>query len=373
MNPEIPYMFFYTANLAFILTNVYGWLLSVFYKPLIYKNRMDRLYPSRYSNASLYLLQLFEIPYLLMIGDPEALFYVNTFSLLIFPALMYIMSCEFFFLKRKNRIQHIVYFLPIIIIIPYLLLVSFNIISVNQHIYNITYWAVIAIFVYYMIKILAVLLDIRKRIRYENEQKYSNREDFPVKYAKIIMWLPGAISMMMLINFVLGDVWVKMWRDILFTVVNVWFMIHTLTPKRVIRISIEKEALLTNANDNSKFRLSLERSLELESRIIEVVEKERLYLNDHLTSATISDRLNVNRNYVSEAIGRSKYGSFYNMINQYRIEYACEMLIHNPDLKIGYVALESGFSSSSLFTQMFKRYKGVLPSQYVKQHSLNVK
>lgn len=371
MSPDIPYIFFYTANLAFILTNVYGWLLSVFYKPLIYKSRIDRLYPSRYSNASLYLLQLFEIPYLLMIGDPEALFYVNTFSLLIFPALMYIMSREFFFLKRKNRIQHLVYFLPVILISSYLLLVALDLIVVNRTMYDITYWIIIAVFVCYIIKISGVQLDIRKRIRCENEQKYSNREDFPVKYAKMIMWLPGAISTMMLLNFVLGDFWIKMWRDILFTVVNVWFMIHTLTPKRVVRIRREKETLV--ANENSKFRLSLERSIELERRIVEMVETERLYLDDHLTSAAISDRLRVNRNYISEAIGRSKYGSFYNMINQYRIEHACQMLSREPDLKIGYVALESGFSSSSLFTQTFKRYKGVLPSQYAKQHSLSVK
>lgn len=84
-------IFFYSANFVFILTNLYGWILKSFYRPKLYRDNYDNLFPSQKANAALYLLQVFEIPYLLMIGEPKALFYVNAFSILLFSSLMVVM------------------------------------------------------------------------------------------------------------------------------------------------------------------------------------------------------------------------------------------------------------------------------------------
>ncbi len=40
------YLLLFTANLAFILTNLYGWLLKWFYKPQAYNENFVQLFPA---------------------------------------------------------------------------------------------------------------------------------------------------------------------------------------------------------------------------------------------------------------------------------------------------------------------------------------
>ena len=76
----------YSVNLAYLITNLYGWLLKRFFVPNAYKENVKELYPAQRSVAQFYFLQLFEIPYLLKVGEPEVLFYVNGSGLLVFHA-----------------------------------------------------------------------------------------------------------------------------------------------------------------------------------------------------------------------------------------------------------------------------------------------
>ena len=76
------YQLLFSANLAFILTNLYGWLLKWFYRPRAYDEDFLRLFPAQRAVGWLYLLQVLELPYLLNIGQADALLYVNTFSVL---------------------------------------------------------------------------------------------------------------------------------------------------------------------------------------------------------------------------------------------------------------------------------------------------
>ncbi|SHF43816.1 AraC-type DNA-binding protein [Fodinibius roseus] len=52
-------------------------------------------------------------------------------------------------------------------------------------------------------------------------------------------------------------------------------------------------------------------------------------------------------------------------IIKHRLKVACQLLKVLPDdLPLMYIALSTGFSSHSAFTQTFKRRKGITPSQY---------
>lgn len=131
--------------------------------------------------------------------------------------------------------------------------------------------------------------------------------------------------------------------------------------------SLEHESMVVSDVNAPKYKLSEQRSKELESSLIELIEKDKLFLESSLTLDQLSGKLNVNRNYVSEVISRSSYGSFYNLINTYRVECAQQILRRDPTLKIEHVAFDSGFSSVSLFSQIFKRYMKITPSAFVKE------
>lgn len=369
-----PYIFLYSANFAFILTNLYGWILKVFYKAEPYRDNYDNLFPSQKINAALYLLQIFEIPYLLMIGEPKALFYVNAFAILIFSSLMVVMVESYFFLKKKTAWQYICYFLPVTFIVGYLLIAALEVIPTTPKTYKVIFWVVTIVFLFYIANLVKVQRKLNRNIRKIDEKTYSNVEDFPLRYAKRIEWVPITICVLMYSCFVFNDAYVKMWRDVLFTVVNVWFLIYNLNPRRKAikpdaKQDQELEQILTGGRDSSKYKLTEERCKELEEKLIEMIEQEKIYLDSHLTVDQISKKLNTNRNYISEVIVRSDYGSFYTLVNFYRLKYAEEMLRRDPKIKIEHVAFDSGFSSVSVFSQVFKRYRGVSPSAFTKSLS----
>lgn len=362
----MPFILFYTANLAFVITNIYGWIIKEFYRAEPYRNNFDNLFPSQKMVALLYLMQFMELPYLAMIGKPEALFYVNTFSLLIFSSLMVLMCQEYFFFKKKNVSQTIVYFIPVALPTIYLLLATFDYITIFNH--SAVFWIVCAIFIFYVVNLIIVQLKIRNMIKQIDEMEYSNNDDFPIHFAKRIEWVPISICILMFICFLCNDVYVKMWRDLFFTVVNVWFMIYTLDPHRK---NVKQKIEPVKIQSIAKHRLATDRCKAIEQMIIEKVQTEKLFLNSHLTIDILAQSLNTNKNYLSEALSRSEWGSFYSMINTMRIEYAIEKLSENVDLKIEYLAYESGFSSASVFSQVFKRYKGISPTQYMNMNIAN--
>ena len=70
---DTTYLLLYSANLIFIVTHLYGWLLKWFYRPEAYREHFHELFPAQRSVGIIYLLQLFELSYLLQIGDSDAL------------------------------------------------------------------------------------------------------------------------------------------------------------------------------------------------------------------------------------------------------------------------------------------------------------
>ena len=97
--PTTSYLLLFSANLTFILTNLYGWLLKWFYKPHAYGDNFVQLFPAYKSVGGLCLLQVLELPYLLRIGEADALLYANAYSILVFPLLLLVM-CERYFFPR---------------------------------------------------------------------------------------------------------------------------------------------------------------------------------------------------------------------------------------------------------------------------------
>lgn len=172
----------------------------------------------------------------------------------------------------------------------------------------------------------------------------------------------------MFARFLLSNAWVKMGHDLFSTFVHVVLLFYTFNPhsKGTKQKEEPKEAPIGTVNNVIKYKLSEKRCKEIECKLIRLIEKEKLFLDSHITIAQLAQKMGINRNYISETIVRSKHGSFYSLINSYRLTYAQEMLQQNPKLKIEHVAIDSGFSSASVFSQVFKRNSGVPPSTFVK-------
>ena len=362
----------FSVNLTLIVTNIYGWLLKRFFVPDAYKNDVQDLYPAQRSVAQFYLLQLFEIPYLLMVGQSEALFYVNGTGLLVFSSFILIMVRRYFYLQTSTLGKRLLFLLPMWVCWVVLLLPVFKIIPFTVEYQQIMTIIVLVVFAVYMFLLDQFRRALRRHIRQLDENEYSNEEDFPVKFARSIKWLPLVLCMMLAVNFLINNALVKMSRDIIFTVINVWFVIYTLNPhrktKKLHELQIEEKTEADTKEKGTTHRyLTEDQCKDLETRMLDLVKGEKLYLEDHFTMSDLVKRMNTNKAYLSEVISNSEYGSFYQLINTLRIEHAIWMLGEDPTLKMEQVALASGFSSGSAFSQVFKRIKGMSPSEHLRQ------
>lgn len=358
----------YSVNLAFIVVNLYSWLLKRFFVPEAYKANATELYPAQRAVAGFYLLQLFEIPYLLMVGRPEALFYVNGTGLLVFSSFILVMVRKYFFLQQAPLGQRLLFLLPVWLCWVALLLPLFDIVAFSSEYQWIMTAVVLVAFSFYMFQLDRFRRQLMRRVREVDESEYSNEGDFPVKFARSIKWLPLTLCLMLAANFLLNNPIAKLVRDAVFTVICVWFAIYTINPHRKLKqlpqeLNMEEEG----TNTQNKYHLTEEQCKDMETKILDCIVKEKLFLEDHFTMNDLIQRLNTNKTYLSEVIARSPYKSFYQLVNTLRIDHACQILEADPSLKLEQVAFASGFSSGSAFSQVFKRIKGVTPSEYLRK------
>ena len=369
MTSDILYMLLFSANLVFIVTNIYGWLLKRFFVPEAYRHNFHELYPAQHSVANFYLLQLIEVPYLLMVGRPEALFYANGTSLLVFSSYILVMVKGYFFLKTPSPKQLLAFLLPVWACWLAMLLPLFGVVAFTPVFKWTMTGIILALFVIYMFLLDRFRLQVMRHIRELDEDEYSNEDDFPVKFARSIKWLPLILCVILSINFLINDPIVKMLRDIVFTVINVWFAIYTLNPHRKARhLPVELKQKMEQDEEKTtevKHRLSEAQCQEMEYQLLHLIRDKQLYLDDHLSMNDLIHELHTNKTYLSEVIARSPYESFYKLVNTLRVEHAIQLLNDNPSLKLEQTALSSGFASGSAFSQVFKRIKGISPSEYL--------
>ena len=109
-----------------------------------------------------------------------------------------------------------------------------------------------------------------------------------------------------------------------------------------------------------------EKSNELFSRIVKLMEEEKLYTNEELSRDMLAGKLCTNYKYVVKAIKDSTGNSITTFINDYRLGHASRLL-RETDESIAIVAELSGFSHRSL-TRHFQAKFGITPSEYRRNH-----
>jgi AraC-like DNA-binding protein len=101
--------------------------------------------------------------------------------------------------------------------------------------------------------------------------------------------------------------------------------------------------------------------------LIELIEKEELFLNGKLSLKDVADRLGISNNYLSQIINQKTGKNFFRFINEYRVEKAKQLLADKAGkYTILSIAYDCGFNSKSSFNTIFKEYTGKTPSEFLK-------
>jgi len=75
--------------------------------------------------------------------------------------------------------------------------------------------------------------------------------------------------------------------------------------------------------------------------------------------------MEISPNQLSQIINQEAKVNFHDFVNNYRVEEFINRATTNKKYSLLALALDSGFNSKSSFNTIFKKQKGVTPSQYL--------
>ena len=107
----------------------------------------------------------------------------------------------------------------------------------------------------------------------------------------------------------------------------------------------------------------------IEPKLSECMENGKFYLNPNLSLKTVATEIGSNTKYLSVYLNRCLGVSFYDYINNFRVEKACSIfkeMVNGGRLNMPEVSERSGFNSLSTFNRYFKKVKGLAPKDYYK-------
>jgi AraC-like DNA-binding protein len=133
---------------------------------------------------------------------------------------------------------------------------------------------------------------------------------------------------------------------------------------------IQKEQELQEIKKKEKYATSLlteEGNYNLYNNLLQLMEQEKIFLNNKLTIEDVAKKLNTNRTYLSQIINEKTHSNFNNFINKYRVQEAQIRLLNdeNKSYTIEGIAQSVGFSSKSTFNGAFKKITGLTPSEFI--------
>jgi AraC-like DNA-binding protein len=115
--------------------------------------------------------------------------------------------------------------------------------------------------------------------------------------------------------------------------------------------------------------LTAEQSAGIVSKLLQVMETEKPFLEPELTLPELANRLSISPHHLSQVINREMDKSFFDFVNEFRVQEA-KRLLTSPQcahLSILGIALDAGFNSKSAFYTAFAKYIGMTPSEFRKK------
>ncbi|NTS76300.1 AraC family transcriptional regulator [Catenovulum sp. SM1970] len=122
------------------------------------------------------------------------------------------------------------------------------------------------------------------------------------------------------------------------------------------------------ANNNKKVReheLSNTVVVEQKTAIKQLFEREKLHLNNELSLSDLAEQLDLTQHQTSELLNEHMGTNFYELLNQYRVQSAAEMLKSRPQAEsMTDIFLAAGFNNKNTFYREFKKVYSIPPGEF---------
>lgn len=115
-----------------------------------------------------------------------------------------------------------------------------------------------------------------------------------------------------------------------------------------------------------------EESKEFESiytSIIQYVVTEKHYMDKVIDIAEVGKHCHINKELVNKVLNAKANMTLLELVNNYRLKYACSLLLDDSNKTVDTIADESGFKTTRTFLRQFKSRYNMLPSEYRRSDS----
>ena len=285
-------------------------------------------------------------------------------------------------LRRPNRFYQLLYLLPAILCsvavgVLYLMMDQQSTAQfIEQYLYHdkfsqleglawwqgVAHWAVKLVFA---LEIPPVLYYGWKYItRYNRivENNYSDTEDKNVAPVRSLLLLLAIASVVSFICNLLGRYVFSEYEWLVAVPVVVFSLLLLLIGHVGLNQRFYAYNMMMDLDSEDEY--AEEYSNDLSTKLLRLINEERLYLRPNLKINDLAKQLNSNRNYIYNAINVEMGVSFSEFINHKRIDYAVRLIEKNPNIPLSEVATKSGFSSVSTFYRNFRLFKKCAPSDF---------
>lgn len=107
------------------------------------------------------------------------------------------------------------------------------------------------------------------------------------------------------------------------------------------------------------------RQAEAAQKLNDLLEKNRIYTDENLTSSMVAEMLGISRSSLSSLV-TSTYGiPFRELLNSYRIEHAKRFMCENPTATQEIIAAECGFKNAQYLNHKFREMVGETPAMWL--------
>ena len=216
------------------------------------------------------------------------------------------------------------------------------------------------------------IFSYRKLNKYASllEHNFSNTESINLNWLKSLIWGVAILFLLVAIfAFTRDSIGIRHTDYIIYTTIIVGILMlgffgirhqNIFTDNAIVEVK-PKEAY-------NKSGLKREEAQQKRAELLQVMETEKPFLNPKLSLTSLANLLGTSPNHLSQIINQFEQKNFNDFVNQYRVEEFIQLASGKKQYSFLALALEAGFNSKSTFNKLFKKLKGMTPSQFLAQN-----
>lgn len=240
----------------------------------------------------------------------------------------------------------------------------------------------------YLSGLIYIPLSLRTLIRFRKSlvNEFSNTEKISFNWLLyLIIWLACIWIVILIIQediFIFGSavmfvVWIGYYGIRQVSVFHHHVPLHQSVARSAYKASMEQVTIpeVVISNDETAFSKYQNSSLtdvdakRIHMQLLQLLTEQESYKDPELTLSDLADALDVHHNHLSQVINTLEQKTFYDLINERRIQEFLRVvnLPESQQFTLLALAFSCGFNSKASFNRNFKKYTGQTPSEYLKR------